>query len=136
MSEERFPNVEWFCDNCGDNLNCQPGFNDHKYIWKCTACGFKNSISRTNIRTPNQRLVDDFLPVIDLLRTTSLHLIIIFFMLNSFGKSFAVLDENIKYCFALYPISICGFSLSTINFSTLPPSSASIFAASSSRYLR
>lgn len=47
---ERFPNVDWFCDNCGAYLNYQPGFDDHHYIWKCTQCGFKSSISSANIR--------------------------------------------------------------------------------------
>lgn len=45
----RFPDVDWWCDRCGANLNSQSGFDDHKYIWKCTECGFKNSISRDNI---------------------------------------------------------------------------------------
>jgi len=46
---ERFPEVDWYCDCCGAHLNGQRGFDDHKYVWKCTACGHKNSISRTNI---------------------------------------------------------------------------------------
>lgn len=45
----RFPNVTWWCDSCGANLNCQEGFGDHKYVWKCTECGYKNSISKDNI---------------------------------------------------------------------------------------
>ena len=43
---DRFPDVDWWCDRCGAHLNFQKGFDDHKYIWKCTECGFKNSISR------------------------------------------------------------------------------------------
>lgn len=46
---KRFPDVTWWCDACGANLNCQEGFDDHKYTWKCTECGYKNSISRDNI---------------------------------------------------------------------------------------
>ena len=46
---ERFPGIDWYCDRCGHFLNSQDGFTDHKYIWKCTYCGYKNSISRTNI---------------------------------------------------------------------------------------
>lgn len=46
---ERFPDVDWFCDRCNAYLNIQPGFDDHKYIWKCTECGLKNSISSDNI---------------------------------------------------------------------------------------
>jgi len=46
---ERFPDVDWYCDKCGSFLNNQDGFNDHKYLWKCTECGFKSSISKDNI---------------------------------------------------------------------------------------
>lgn len=49
MMSDRFPNTEWWCDRCGAYLNIQPNFDDHKYIWKCTECGFKNSISKDNI---------------------------------------------------------------------------------------
>lgn len=48
--EERFPGIDWFCDNCDSNLNKQKGFDDRKYIWKCKKCGYKNSISAANIR--------------------------------------------------------------------------------------
>jgi len=46
---ERFAGIDWWCDRCGDYLNNQSGFDDHKYTWKCTECGYKNSISRDNI---------------------------------------------------------------------------------------
>ena len=46
---ERFPDIDWWCDRCGAYLNGQEGFDDHKYIWKCTECGHKNSISSDNI---------------------------------------------------------------------------------------
>jgi len=49
MREPRFPNIDWYCDNCNALLNNQKGFDDHKYIWKCTGCGYKNSISWSNI---------------------------------------------------------------------------------------
>lgn len=45
----RFPNVHWTCDHCGAYLNDQYGFDDNKYIWKCTECGRKSSISSDNI---------------------------------------------------------------------------------------
>lgn len=45
----RFEGIDWYCDNCGDCLSEQVGFDDHKYIWKCKRCGYKNSISRDNI---------------------------------------------------------------------------------------
>ena len=33
---ERFPGIDWYCD-------------DHHYVWKCTECGHKNSISADDI---------------------------------------------------------------------------------------
>ena len=46
---QRFDNVDWYCDRCGAYLNSQPGFDDHKYLWKCRKCGYKSSISKANI---------------------------------------------------------------------------------------
>lgn len=46
---DRFPNVDWYCDRCGAQLNYQDGFDDHHYVWRCTECGHKNSISSDNI---------------------------------------------------------------------------------------
>lgn len=45
----RFPDIDWYCDRCNAYLNDQPGFDDHKYTWKCTECGHKNSISSDDI---------------------------------------------------------------------------------------
>lgn len=47
--EPRFPGIDWYCDRCNAFLNGQSNFDDHHYIWKCTACGYKNSISLANI---------------------------------------------------------------------------------------
>lgn len=46
---ERFPGIDWYCDRCNAYLNDQSGFDDHKYTWKCTECGHKNSISLDDI---------------------------------------------------------------------------------------
>lgn len=46
---ERFPDIDWYCDKCNAYLNSQEGFDDRKYLWKCTECGFKSSISKDNI---------------------------------------------------------------------------------------
>lgn len=46
---ERFPNIDWYCDRCHAYLNIQEGFDDHHYVWKCTECGHKNSISSDDI---------------------------------------------------------------------------------------
>ena len=47
--QERFPGIVWFCDRCNACLSDQPGFDDHHYVWKCTECGHKNSISSDSI---------------------------------------------------------------------------------------
>ena len=52
--EKRFPNIDWFCDHCGAYLNYQAGFDDRRYVWKCTKCGFKSSISSSNIVASNK----------------------------------------------------------------------------------
>ena len=46
---DRFPEIDWFSDRCNAYLNDQPGFDDHHYVWKCTECGHKNSISSDDI---------------------------------------------------------------------------------------
>lgn len=46
---ERFPRIDWYCDRCNAYLNDQLGFDDHHYVWKCTECGHKNSISADDI---------------------------------------------------------------------------------------
>ena len=46
---ERFPGIDWYGDRCNVYLNDQPGFDDHHYVWKCTECGHKNSISADDI---------------------------------------------------------------------------------------
>ena len=54
--EQRFPGIKWYCDRCNSLLSDQTGFDDHHYIWKCTKCGYKNSISATNIIRANKYL--------------------------------------------------------------------------------
>lgn len=54
----RFPDYEWYCIKCRENLNWQSGFDDNKRIWKCTNCGTKNSISKENLRKPFAVLKD------------------------------------------------------------------------------
>lgn len=55
MREPRFPGIDWYCDNCGAHLNTQKNFNDHKYVWKCKECGYKNSISWDNINPDDSK---------------------------------------------------------------------------------
>ena len=53
--EPRFPGIDWYCDHCGALLNSQKNFDDHKYVWKCKECGYKNSISWDNIRVGDSK---------------------------------------------------------------------------------
>lgn len=45
----RFPGIEWYCDNCKAHLNEQDGFDDHLDEWKCQKCGYVNHIGMDNI---------------------------------------------------------------------------------------
>ena len=45
----RFPGITWICDGCDECLNIQEGFNDLSDFWKCTKCGYINSISDNDI---------------------------------------------------------------------------------------
>lgn len=42
--DSRFPDIDWYCDRCGELLNEQPGFDDHKPFWICTKCGYRNRL--------------------------------------------------------------------------------------------
>lgn len=54
--EPRFPGIDWYCDHCGALLNSQKNFDDHKYLWKCTNCGYKNSLSWDNISSGDSKV--------------------------------------------------------------------------------
>jgi hydrogenase maturation factor HypF (carbamoyltransferase family) len=54
----RFPDVDWWCDRCRAHLNDQSGFDDHRYVWPCTECGHKNSISSANIYDSHEHFGD------------------------------------------------------------------------------
>ena len=54
----RFPDYEWYCVSCHECLSAQAGFDDNKFIWKCTNCNYKNSISKDNLRKPYAFLVN------------------------------------------------------------------------------
>lgn len=41
----RFPGIYWYCDNCGEFLNNQNGFDDHYDKWVCEECGHVNPIT-------------------------------------------------------------------------------------------
>ena len=62
--EPRFPGIDWYCDKCGAFLNSQKNFDDHKYIWKCRECGYKNSISWANIRSGDSKSTEFLMRVL------------------------------------------------------------------------
>ena len=46
---DKFPDVDWYCVNGSAYPNNQDRLDNPKYLWKCTECGFKISISKDNI---------------------------------------------------------------------------------------
>ena len=46
---EKYPNIDWYCDECDAYLNEQSGFDDHCGTWVCTECGHENEISESQI---------------------------------------------------------------------------------------
>lgn len=54
----RFPEYDWYCARCKDCLSELIGFDDNIFIWKCTRCGHKNSISKDNLIIPYAYLKD------------------------------------------------------------------------------
>ena len=71
--EPRFPGIKWYCDHCNAYLNDQPGFDDHKYIWKCCECGYKTSISLANINRGTNAFSSFLLQLLGLFSAISLH---------------------------------------------------------------
>lgn len=47
--DRRFPGICWRCDQCGDHLDEQPGFDDHLPLWQCRRCGTVNRIELDEI---------------------------------------------------------------------------------------
>lgn len=45
----RFPDIDWWCDECISSLNDQPGFTDENDTWTCTECGHVSRIASDNI---------------------------------------------------------------------------------------
>ena len=40
---------DWYCDNCGEFMNDQPGFNTISGTWICQNCGEENDVSDDNV---------------------------------------------------------------------------------------
>ena len=51
--KENFPNIDWYCDDCGDYLNSQSGFHDGCGEWTCTLCGHITPINESEIIDDN-----------------------------------------------------------------------------------
>lgn len=47
--ENKYPGVDWYCDQCGDYLNKQESFDDHLPFWQCRKCGYVNIIDYDEI---------------------------------------------------------------------------------------
>ncbi len=110
-SEPRFPNVDWYCDICGDHLNSQENFNDHKYVWKCTKCGHKNSISKDNIDYPYKKASVRFLSfLISLARSFFLYNLILlgllFFLNVRIGSGYFLIYYSPIIYFILLFVSV------------------------------
>lgn len=45
----KFPCIDWYCDNCNACLTDQPGFVDTCGSWTCTNCGYTNQINEEEI---------------------------------------------------------------------------------------
>lgn len=52
--QNRFPDVEWYCDRCDAHLNEQAGFDDHLPEWTCMHCGFVNKLDISEIYDNNE----------------------------------------------------------------------------------
>lgn len=41
---------DWYCDNCGVQMNTQPGFKTIFGVWRCSECGYLNNVTSDNLR--------------------------------------------------------------------------------------
>ena len=45
----KLSNIDWYCNECNEYLNSQPGFNPNCGTWSCTNCGEVNYIDENEI---------------------------------------------------------------------------------------
>ncbi|WP_409047920.1 hypothetical protein AB2L57_01910 [Microbacterium sp. HA-8] len=50
----RFPNVDWWCDECTAFLADQQGFTDESDEWICAICGHSTPIAADNVLSDEQ----------------------------------------------------------------------------------
>ena len=111
--ESRFPDTDWFCDNCNAYLNSQPNFDDRKYIWKCKKCGYKNSISAANIRYKNPSLHKSIGFILGITRSFLVYIFATLFLKKVYLNFHAVYIGNhklVSLCLVAYSV-IMLFSL-------------------------
>ena len=85
--EPRFPDYYWHCASCKEILNNQYGFDDNKFTWKCAICGYKNSISKDNLRKPYVSLKD-----------TSIKNRFLSFIVGILGSAYGFIFRTALYC--------------------------------------
>ena len=99
--EERFPGIDWYCDKCHAYLNSQPGFNDHRYIWQCSECGYKNSISLANIMVSQDSKITRVAGyLLGILRSAAIYAIIVSILSLFFGSGWK--KEYLLYSLICY----------------------------------
>ena len=57
--DKQFPGVSWQCDNCGDILDSQDGFDDHLALWQCRKCGYLNKIDFEHINSNTEDYINN-----------------------------------------------------------------------------
>ena len=50
----RFPDVDWYCDECDARLNDQSGFDDDRSTWHRAECDHKSRIAADEIFDPTR----------------------------------------------------------------------------------
>lgn len=103
----RFPEYDWYCASCKENLNYQAGFDDNKFTWKCTECGYKNSISKDNLRKPYASLKD-----------TSIKNRFLRFIIGTWATIYGSVFRTALYC-TIAAVAVVALHLTTIEHLSL-----------------
>ena len=103
----RFPEYYWHCASCKEILNYQYGFDDNKFTWKCTECGYKNSISKDNLRKPYVSL-----------RDTSIKNRFLRFIIGALGSIYGLIFRTALY-FMIAAIIVIALHITTIDHLSL-----------------
>ena len=98
----RFPEYDWYCARCKDCLSEQIGFDDNKFIWKCTRRGHKNSISKDNLIIPYAYLKD-----------TSIHNVFLNFIVSIIRFVFGFISRTSLYFLIAAIILVYGLKVTS-----------------------